>query len=107
MVATPPKPKGPGQDVKSKTPSQSIVQRAPKNARRDPESPLDATGDKREAMTVETASLHSSLPSAAPPRADPSVMPDASPDERKKAMAAKMRAALSQAKGLGDLKSGL
>jgi hypothetical protein len=51
MVATPPKPKGPGQDVKS--------------------------------------------------------MPDASPDERKKAMAAKMRAALSQAKGLGDLKSGL
>ena len=37
----------------------------------------------------------------------PSVMPDASPDERKKAMVAKMRAALSQAKGLGDLKSGL
>ena len=89
MVATPPKPKGPGQDVKSKTrnflgggPADHAERTANRGAPARPSGP----------MAFERV---------------PSVMPDASPDERKKAMAAKMRAALSQAKGLGDLKSGL
>ena len=34
----------------------------------------------------------------------PPVMPNAPHDERKQALAAAMKAALSQAKGLGDLK---